>query len=429
MKALSAVLLLGLAAASSAEGPKVPVHAPPVIAKRTVFLMHGLPEDSQPTRALEPALRKAGFKFVDLGAPSPERTVEEQVEAIAQRVFSDGEGELYFIGHGRGGIVLRYYLGHDRPAHAARFLLIGVPNRGGTAPERSGAVLVYDLLWGGNEGHRLASSRHDFWQTLPPLPCPFGVLAGGTGKAKGMRPSLAGDNDGEVTTDEARLDGAEDVQLLPFRHAGLLIQPEAVASAVRYLETGRFRAPKAVNPIPAFRPAWSDGRTWRVEYTVWTLEPSDGTYGGYHKEDSIWDYRISRLEGGGWRLTIVPERPGVEDFRNTEEYRVDFDDALAVREVVYQPSAAEGAKEAEDRDPGPGFIPTEPLRAPILFWPDWSGRPPAVPLVSGDQLSFDWGGRLPAEVRFGLGEPWWKLAFVGEGRPGVTGRLLENAGP
>ena len=75
---------------------------------------------------------------------------------------------------------------------------------------------------------------------VPPPPCEFGIVAGGKGDGKGWNPLLEGDDDGVVTVEETRLDGAADFLVVERVHTWLMRAPEVVEAVERFLETGRF---------------------------------------------------------------------------------------------------------------------------------------------------------------------------------------------
>ena len=73
-------------------------------------------------------------------------------------------------------------------------------------------------------------------------PCEFGVIAGGTGKPRGINPLLTGDDDGTVELSSTRLDGARDFVVLPYPHSFIHMMPETVRLAGAFLATGAFPA-------------------------------------------------------------------------------------------------------------------------------------------------------------------------------------------
>jgi len=79
---------------------------------------------------------------------------------------------------------------------------------------------------------------------IPAPPCEFAIVAGGTGKAKGLNPLLDGDNDGVVTVESTRLEGSRDFLLLDASHTFIMTKPECIGAVLHFLKEGRF-APAA----------------------------------------------------------------------------------------------------------------------------------------------------------------------------------------
>ncbi len=394
-------------------------------AAKTVFLSPDAAGRPELTRGLERELAARGFKIVQAVFPGDDMTVESRAEALAQRVFERGEGDLYFIGHGAGAVVIRYYLARYHPKQVARFLMIAPPNRGGVSAEAAEGGIAYRLFWGDKSVRGPRVSRKDFWSDLPAPTVEFGVIAGGRKRRSGFNPRLRGDNDGELSVDEARLDGAKDFIVLPYRHDALLSEKEPVRQALRFLDTGRFdRKIVKRDPLAEFRPRWKDGQVWHVEYTEWLTDPSMANDRQLFERRTVWDYRLTRRKDGGWDMRVAPNPTGHEIFRMTEEYRLSFGRDLSLLDAGHHESDERGDRPVENWDPAKGLTPPTRGGVPILFWPDWSGRYPESYILEGDKVIFRWEGRAPVELRWTKGDPWWRWASVGQGRPGIQARLM-----
>ena len=86
----------------------------------------------------------------------------------------------------------------------------------------------------------LRSSNENFWRSLPPPPIEFGILAGGLGDGKGFNPILPGDDDGTLSLDETRLEGAKEFLVLPYQHSLILLRKKTAAMTADFLENGSF---------------------------------------------------------------------------------------------------------------------------------------------------------------------------------------------
>ena len=119
---------------------------------KTVFLMHGILNKSISMKRIELALEREGFEVVNLSYPSRRRTVEEHAAWLDQRVREKGRGELYFVGHSLGSIIIRYYLAVYNPPAAKRFLMIAPPNHGSMLADKVAKTPLYRLVWGRKAG-------------------------------------------------------------------------------------------------------------------------------------------------------------------------------------------------------------------------------------------------------------------------------------
>jgi pimeloyl-ACP methyl ester carboxylesterase len=191
-------------------------------------------------RRIEKILKSRGFRVVSLRYPSRSRTIEEHADWLAAQVSEKGRGDLYFVGHSLGSIVIRRYLAVHHPMNARRFVMIAPPNHGSVSAEKAAQLGVYRWIYGSKAGMELRSSNEDFWRSLPPPPIEFGILAGGLGDGKGFNPILPGDDDGTVTVDEAKLEGAKELRILPYQHSFILLRKKTAVLTADFLETGSF---------------------------------------------------------------------------------------------------------------------------------------------------------------------------------------------
>ena len=77
--------------------------------------------------------------------------------------------------------------------------------------------------------------------TLPRLPIPFAIIAGGRGTSVGYNPLLSGDDDGVVKIDEAYLGRAEDFLRVDAVHGFLVSDTKAIDAVIRFMKIGWFR--------------------------------------------------------------------------------------------------------------------------------------------------------------------------------------------
>ena len=151
---------------------------------------------------------------------------------------------MSFVTHSMGGLVVRELLSRENPwqgsAELGRLVMLGPPNRGSAVAEALEDVPIYRLLTG--EAGRDLTPRQ--LRDLPDPPCPFAIIAGGTGTRRGLNPGLPGDNDGLVLVENTRLDSPHTFLRIPVWHTLLMQDPRAMDATLRFLRT----APLAPDP-------------------------------------------------------------------------------------------------------------------------------------------------------------------------------------
>lgn len=230
----------------SAEGqvPEVTGHA--------VILLHGLGEGRGSMRPLADHLRERHDATVmTFGYASPRAGIDDHARALGKVVAGLPAAErISFVAHSLGNIVVRRWMA-DAPntdrSRLHRMVMLGAPNQGSQmARTAARSPLLSGLSTGAARELVLDWPRIAASLTVPP--CPFGIVAGGTGDEEGYSTLLDGDDDAVVRVDETRLDGADDFLLLPVRHAFMMADPAVQHATSTFLETGRFPAADAGTP-------------------------------------------------------------------------------------------------------------------------------------------------------------------------------------
>lgn len=244
------VVLAGSAAAcrekfdSLAAAGKIPPVAGP-----TVILLHGLGEGRGSMRPLAAYLREHNDATVlTFGYASPRAGVDEHARALGSVIAGlDGADRISLVGHSLGNIVVRRWMAEAPAAdldRIERMVMLGAPNQGSDLARRVSQVWLLSKLSTG-AARDLVLDWPRIARNLAVPPCPFGIIAGGTGDAEGYSPMLEGDDDSVVRVDETRLDGSDDFLLLPVRHAFMMRDPAVQEATASFLKGGRFGAPAA----------------------------------------------------------------------------------------------------------------------------------------------------------------------------------------
>ena len=216
------VALLGLGACASAR----PADGP----RELVVLVHGMGRTALSMAPLEVALRRSGYRVLNVGYSSQRPSVAEigrQLDdAVDRAVAEEVPPRVHFVGHSLGTVVIRWLLVHDPPGAPGRAVFLAPPNRGSHAADR----------WAGLVGWALPPIRE--LRTTE-----------GTAVALGAPPGaavavIAGDRDGKVSVEETCLEGA-DHAVVASGHTEIMARPRVVAMVREYLASGRLAGASA----------------------------------------------------------------------------------------------------------------------------------------------------------------------------------------
>ncbi len=206
-----------------------------------VLLVHGLGRAAGMFDDLSEALRVDGFTPVAVNYASSRESVADHADHLARLITGlEGVDRISFVTHSMGGLVVRALLAHPDLADTGitfdRIVMIAPPNRGSAIARTLKDVAVYQWLTT-ETGQDLTPEGAE---ALPVPAIDFAIIAGGRGDDAGFNPLLEGDDDGVVTVEETRLDGACDFLVVPSPH-GLIDNHPATIDAVRaFLANGRF---------------------------------------------------------------------------------------------------------------------------------------------------------------------------------------------
>ena len=207
----------------------------------TVILLHGIMNRPFHMTRIKWALENEGFRVINWGYPSTKKTVEEHASDLHKIVQSlDHDQRIHFVGFSLGSIVIRYYLTHYEVDNAGRFVMIAPPNQGSEIADLLYPYGWFGFLYGTKSMTQLRASNQVFFEAMGTPPVPFGIIAGGRGDAKGRSRIIPGDDDGSVSVESTKLEGAQDYILLNRQHTALVFSRITAQNVLSFLRTGRF---------------------------------------------------------------------------------------------------------------------------------------------------------------------------------------------
>jgi len=226
-----------------------------------VIVLHGFGSNVLMTRSL-------GDKFEEQGThdhvfcmsyPSTRQSILEHARMLDRVVknLPPTIQRIDLVGHSLGSIVVRRYLSgpleedwrvpEDRIAYRqrfspdpriGRFVMLGPPNHGAVIATRLiGNDPIRQYLTG-ESGSEIGTNWNEVEKTLGIPCCPFMIVAGGRGNRMGYNLLIPGDNDGMVSTEGTKLEGAEKWILFNVGHNEMLLSPDVFRAVEKFLIKG-----------------------------------------------------------------------------------------------------------------------------------------------------------------------------------------------
>lgn len=206
-----------------------------------VIVLHGLMRTPRSMNKLQNALTEAGYLVVNDGYPSRDAEVEALADIAVNPAIANcreqGAERISFVTHSLGGILVRQYLANYDLAELGRVLMLAPPNKGSEAVDKlrsvPGMVLIY-----GPAVLQLGTDDSSIPRELDGPDFEVGIIAGASlGLFSGLLP---GDDDGTVTIESARLEGASDFIVMDASHTFIMNNDAVINQVLFFLENGYF---------------------------------------------------------------------------------------------------------------------------------------------------------------------------------------------
>lgn len=207
---------------------------------KTVILLHGLGRTSRAMACLVAPLEQAGFTVHNIGYPSRSKAIPELADGVAAELAALGltKSPVHAVTHSMGGIVLRQLVASDqiKVAHAVMF---SPPNHGSEVIDHLRGFPGFKATMG-PAALQLHTGDGSLPNSLGPATFPLGIIAGTSSYNPLFSNWIAGDDDGKVSVDSARLDGMAAFAALPLNHTRMMCNDRAQDYVLSFLRSGAF---------------------------------------------------------------------------------------------------------------------------------------------------------------------------------------------
>jgi hypothetical protein len=183
------------------------------------------------------ALAQQGYLVHNLGYPSRKASIEglaRHIQRHIQQIQLDRNATLHFVTHSLGGIVLRYFLKYNRPAHLGRVVMLAPPNQGAELADILGQLAFYHWVLG-PVGGQIGTHPESLPNALGPVDYKVGIIAGNRSFNPLFSLLIPGPDDGRISVERTRLAGMTDFLVLPCIHPLIMNYKEVILQSIHFL--------------------------------------------------------------------------------------------------------------------------------------------------------------------------------------------------
>lgn len=189
---------------------------------------------------LKAPLQQAGYAVHNIGYPSRSAPIAALADGVAEQLATvnpDG-APVHAVTHSMGGIVLRQLVS-TRQVAVARAVMFSPPNHGSEVIDNLRRMPGFARVMG-PAALQLHTGPDSVPNSLGPATFDVGIIAGTRSYNPLFSDWIAGDDDGKVSVDSARLEGMTAFAALPLNHTRMMCDEQAQAFVLGFLRSGEF---------------------------------------------------------------------------------------------------------------------------------------------------------------------------------------------
>ncbi len=231
----------------AAQAPPPADTASPAHAGEHVILLHGLARTPRCMARMERSLGADGYTMHNVGYPSrrydAETLVTEHIAPAIERSREQGAERIHVIAHSLGAILIRLYCRDHDSADIGRVVMLGPPNQGSEIVDKLGHLSLYRWI-NGPVGGQLGTIADSLPKSLGPVPFETGIIAGDRSINWILSRFLNGKDDGKVSVENTKVEGAADHRVIRCSHPYLMSSQQSIQLVRTFLASGSFDSPK-----------------------------------------------------------------------------------------------------------------------------------------------------------------------------------------
>ncbi|MGR4843858.1 esterase/lipase family protein [Rhizobium sp. Z1P35] len=211
----------------------------------TVLLFHGIARTKKSMAKLAGFLSAHGYRVVNVGYPSTKFSISDLVDIIRPEIDGAakeaGDGRVHFVGYSMGGLIVRAFLRNYRPANLGRVVMVGTPNSGSQIADFLKNWPLFRKVYG-PAGQQLITDQTAMTELFGTVDYELGIIAGNRtiDPVSSLIIGLRVPNDGKVSVESTRLDGASAHIVIPANHTFLPVNKTMWSQTLSFLQDGRF---------------------------------------------------------------------------------------------------------------------------------------------------------------------------------------------
>ncbi len=208
-----------------------------------VVVLHGLARTSSSMEKMNSFLENAGYATANIDYPSrdfPIETLAEKIipEAIKSCTDQTG-GKVHFVTHSLGGILVRYYFKENKIDNIGRVVMLSPPNHGSEIVDNLAGWPGFKFI-NGPAGMQLGTGQQSLLLQLGAPEFKLGIITGNFSFNPFYSYLIAGEDDGKVSIESAKLEGMKDFLVVPHSHSFIMNSDVVIEKTLNFFKKGKF---------------------------------------------------------------------------------------------------------------------------------------------------------------------------------------------